>query len=73
MPPSPQPTKTRKELAVSLDIDNSRMELELWRMSDNTLQIEVDDNGSLLNATADTTLDMERLITRALTLFKQVR
>ena len=73
MPPSPQPTKTRKELSVSLDIDNSRMELELWRMSDNTLQIEVDDNGSLLTATADTTLDMERLITRALTLFKQVR
>ena len=73
MPPPPQPTKTRKELSVSLDIDNSRMELELWRMSDNTLQIEVDDNGSLLTATADTTLDMERLITRALTLFKQVR
>ncbi len=73
MPPSPQPTKTRKELSVSLDIDNSRMELELWRMSDNTLQIEVDDNGGLLTATADTTLDMERLITRALTLFKQVR
>ncbi len=73
MPPPPQPTKTRKELAVSLDIDDSRMELELWRMSDNTLQIEIDDNGNLLTATANTTLDMERLLSRALVLFKQVR
>lgn len=73
MPPPSQPTKTRLELKVSLDIDDSRMELELWRMSDNTLQIEIDDNGNLLTATANTTLDMERLLSRALVLFKQVR
>ncbi len=69
----PQPTKTRLELTVSLDIDNVRMTLELWRMSNNTLQIEVQENENILTAVADTTLEMEQLLTRTLTLFKQVR
>lgn len=69
----PQPTKTRLELSVSLDIDDVRMTLELWRMSNNTLQIEIQENENVLTAVANTTAEMERLITRALTLFKQVR
>ncbi len=69
----PQPTKTRQELSVSLDIDDVRMTLELWRMSNNTLQIEVQENENALTALANTTAEMERLLTRTLTLFKQVR
>ncbi len=71
--PNPNPTKVRLELSASIDIDNVRMELELWRMSDNTLQIEVDENNNVLTAVANTTAEMEILISRTLTLLKQIR
>ena len=69
----PNPTKDRLELSVSLNIENTRMILELWRMTDNSLQVEVEENENVLTAVASTTSELETLINRALSLIKQVR
>ena len=69
----PNPTKDRLELSVSLNIENTRMILELWRMTDNSLQVEVEENENVLTAVASTTSELETLINRALSLIKQVK
>ena len=69
----PNPTQDRLELSVSLNIENTRMILELWRMTDNSLQVEVEENENVLTAVASTTSELETLINRALSLIKQVK
>ena len=67
------PTKDRLELKVSLNVENTRMNLELWRMSDNSLQVEIEENENVLTAVANTTAELEALLSRSHSLIKQVR